>query len=164
MALASTEPVSCAVGAAGGEVLSPGRQAPENELPSRVVPSKTSCSVTSDGALPLGDKSTVQKYATAKLVSLLGIVMVNAPDVSVAGVKGPEPILVATAVGVTPVVVNVIVVGVPPPRFPALMEFPQPQTIAAERKDRKRKAALLRIRSLKDIVPLKRAISLWATL
>jgi hypothetical protein len=137
MALASIEPVSCAAVAVGGEELSPGRQAPENELPSSVVASKISCSVTSDGELPLGDKDKEQKYTIAKVVSLLGIVKVTAPDVGVAGVKEPEPILVATAVGVTPVMVNVIVVGAPPPRFPALMEAPQPQTNAAKSKNRK---------------------------
>lgn len=125
-----------------------------------MVASKASCSVISDGALPLGPKIAVQKYATAKLVSLLGIVMVTAPDERVAGVKGPEPILVATAVGVTPVMVNVIVVGTPPPWFPSPMEAPQPQINIVERKNGKKKAILLRIRSLKYIVPLKRAISL----
>jgi hypothetical protein len=109
--------------------------------------------VTSDGALPLGDKNAVQKYATAKLVSLPGIVMVTAPDVRVPGVKGPEPILVATAVGVTPVMVNVIVVGAPPPRFPAPIGAPHPQTNAAERKKGKRKAALLHIHPSKTSFP-----------
>ena len=153
MALASIEPVSCPRGAVEGEELRPGRQAPENEVPSSVVASKTSCSVTSDGALPLGDKNAVQKYATAKLVSLLGIVMVTAPDVRVPGVKGPKPILVAIAVGVTPVMVNVIVVEAPPPGFPVPMEVPQPQTNAAERKNRKWKAALVRIRSSRTSLP-----------
>jgi hypothetical protein len=90
--------------------------------------------------------------------------MVTAPEVRVAGVKGLEPILVAAAVGVTPVMVNVIVVGAPPPEFPSLMEAPQPQTNTAKRKNGKRKATLLRIRFLKDIVPLKRAISILASL
>jgi hypothetical protein len=163
MVLASIEPVSCAVGGVVGDAY-PERQEPENELPSSVVASKTSCSVTSDGPRPLGGRNTVQKYATAKLDSLLGIVMVTVPDVRVPGVKAPEPILVATAVGVTPVMVNVTVVGAPPPvtlvgapppRFPEPPGVPQLQTNAAERTDRKRRAALLRIDSLATSVSEK---------
>jgi len=45
----------------------------------------------------------------------LGRLSVSLPDVSVAAVNCPEPIWVATAVGVAPVMVKVTVVGVPPP-------------------------------------------------
>ena len=116
-ALASIEPVSVAVVTGGGEGPNPARQARENELPSSVVASKRSCSVITDGAFPLGGKDAVQMYATAKLVSFLGIVMVIVPDMIVAGVKGAEPILMATEVGVTPVMVNLTTVGGPRPKF-----------------------------------------------
>jgi hypothetical protein len=71
-----------------------------------------------------------QTKATAKLTVPLGSVSVTAPDVSVAGAKGAEPIWVAMAVGAGPVTVKVIVAGggggggLPPP--PLLVPPPEP--------------------------------------
>jgi len=58
------------------------------------------------------------------LVVPLGRLSVTLPDESVAAVNGPEPIWVATAVGVVPAMVKVTVVGVPPPPPPPPLPEP----------------------------------------
>jgi hypothetical protein len=60
----------------------------------------------------------------------LGTEIVTAFDEIVAALNDPEPTCVATAVGVTPLKVNVTVVGLPPPPPPVEpLDPPQPEKI-----------------------------------
>jgi hypothetical protein len=105
-----------------------------NEVPSSVDASKMSCSASPDPPFPLGGNDSVQTYATAKLFTPLGRLMVTVPDVSAAAVNGPEPTLAATAVGVPPVMVNVTTAGEPSEPSPLLLkEPPQPTTSTSAR-------------------------------
>jgi hypothetical protein len=126
IALASTAPVKVPVAPVGEATVLVGH-APVKSVPSAVLASYTHSFVCCVAVGLLVVELAGQTNATAKLVVPLRTVKLTLPDASVAAVNCPDPIWVATAVGVVPEIVNVIVVGlagvgggvvpVPPPVF-----------------------------------------------
>lgn len=120
IALASTDPVRVPVvgvlGGAGHDSV--------NAVPSSVVASNTFWSVCSSWGFMVVNDDGGQTNATAKFVVPSGNLSESWLPLSVAAVNEPEPIRVATAVGVAPFTVKVTVVELSPPPEPPLLELP----------------------------------------